>query len=107
MAIGEQSSAGTAPDMDVEAEARDRERRSHGCCCRCCNVRTELTTMLCVDLFIAASGLAEWPTGASPGLVLFFRLYVYGVVGPSIGMWLLALRAKGGWARRLLCRWMF
>eukprot|EP00931_Biecheleriopsis_adriatica_P083385 TRINITY_DN56980_c0_g1_i1.p1 TRINITY_DN56980_c0_g1~~TRINITY_DN56980_c0_g1_i1.p1 ORF type:complete len:209 (-),score=28.69 TRINITY_DN56980_c0_g1_i1:108-734(-) len=91
-------------EKDPEAEAEKRYKTIYGCCCQCCSVKAEGWFFAVFDLFIIAFTFKEWPPPELPGLLWFYRSYVYGVVFPSLLAWLWALLGKGGLPRRVLCR---
>lgn len=96
---------GTCEDPG-EQEFEERLKIRHGCCCRCCSIRAGCWAMAGIDAFIFTVAHAEWPPKEMFGLNCFFIIYVYGVVLPSLCCWLYALLGKGGWPRRLLCRFL-
>merc|ERR1719223_453298 len=89
-----------------EAEYERRVQEQHGCCCSCCSLKAEAWVMVLLDCFIFVGGMAEFPPKEAPHLRVWFLTYLFGVVVPSACCWLYALFGKGGWPRRLLCRYI-
>lgn len=91
--------------------AADREKATHGCCCRCCTLRMEIWACFFIDLSSILGLLVEipgWaPVPASLHAVDMYNGYlIFSIFSACIILFALYKGQQEAWPRRLLVRLM-
>ena len=98
-------------DTSVATELARREAATHGCCCKCCSLRTEIWVCFVIDLTSIVGLLLEiprWdPVPADLHAADELRGYLaFSIFSACLILFALFTGTQAAWPRRLLVRFM-